>query len=245
MTVRPNARPTVRLRALVAALGAASCIVCPLGCHVCDYTEVTTTAPLSVPEGVSCPAQDTAKGKLGSGVLEVLGPAQASPVSGFEDCCYEANVHEPMLDEVVQAAYDTFTRCDSVEACHCVDAPKLLGSPEAAQLLYVPEDVTLMDVRSGPTYEYFALCQYGVHVRRPAGVVSKHRCTRVTFPSGQAGTQHCPAQSTLVGSSSPLIGASDETIDSLASGPTLENAQTPTVKCDYPVTAKKTSDVCG
>ena len=215
-------------------------------CHVCDYAEVQGKSAIDVPEGTACPSPAEARALMGSNVLEVLGSAApSSRVPGSEACCYDADVHEPVLDEEIDVEYRSPGPCDSVQSCGCVEAARLLGSLEGKTLEFVPEDATIAEVQSGPKYDDYARCAYRAHVRRAEATVTKHRCVTARFESGPAGTQYCPDASTLVGKASPLATASDEVIEKIDSGPVLGSTYLPQDECVYPVKTKKTSDVCG
>jgi hypothetical protein len=214
------------------------------GCHLCEAPDVTTTSSLDLPEGAACPSPEDAKAQLG--VIEVLGPAVPTHVAGSENCCYDVDVQEPALDEVVEVEYAAASPCENIEACHCVAGSALIGSAEANLLRFVPEDAVVVGVESGPTYDYFANCSYQVRVRRPGAVVQKHRCTiSISIPSGAASPQYCPPSSMLL-EPDVLTNANDETIVKVVSGPALESIRLPADRCDYPVRAKGgTADVCG
>jgi hypothetical protein len=152
------------------------------GCESECGGDEDTSASLKVPEGAACPPpNEETKAKLGPGVLDVLGPASAPMLSpGSEKCCYEVDVHEAAVDEIVHVSYEAeVDRCESVEECRCIAGPSLLFTGEGTTLQHVPDDAMVVAVVSGPTYDSSSSgCAYEVRVRRPDAVVRKKRCTR-------------------------------------------------------------------
>lgn len=155
---------------------------------LCDAQPVVSQQTLNVTEGAPCPDLDEAEGRLGAS--RVFRLVDRTPAWGRAHCCYTAQVAQPAIDGEVELLTTSKRPCGAA-SCPCPTAEELVATPTLA--LDLPDGATVVRVVSGPTVRSgYADCRYVAHVRRPARIVQRDRCTLESFESGAADLSRCP-----------------------------------------------------
>lgn len=238
----------------LAALALASLLA---GCGLCAPREVPGAASIRVDPAAPCPGLREAQKQLEDGVRikSVDHFREREPVSGWQQCCYQAQILRPAIDTVTTLSYFESTRVP------CADADALATDRAAfpfsqnstgldqKEVFGVPVGATLVAVTQGPERAGVE-CRYKAHIHRDELTGAEPWCLVVQFASGAPGADRCAspqdaARVLLSEGTSSARQTGDEQLVGTPGPATVQKSEPPADECVYDATRLDSSDVCG